>query len=203
MLSPGIQPESSIQIQVEEIKISESRFSMLRLVIESEGLLDQAKAVAIAFARRNGRLRDGFFIQEAIAEAWYILWETLHYGYEGLLEKYPDISERHKVYRCRVGYGVKEYFSCRNTSTISKLTKLGIPITRVEYGEVKDRGRLCDSLAELEARDGIIRDEIERKIVEYKCMGNNSQLIADKLGCSLKMVLRTLGRIRRRLESCT
>lgn len=167
-------------------------------LLEPNGILEHSERAAKGAVRRIGQSQNFGLVDEAIAEAAFIVTVLVMTEYDSILEKNPDRNERMKFFRCAVGYGLKGYFSFRATSTISFLKKRGIEIKKhrlhesmlVEYTSVFDL-EVC-----LEA---VCADEKERMIVEFHAIGNSREQISAKVGVSQKFVKKTLNRIQQKL----
>jgi hypothetical protein len=167
-------------------------------LLEPEGVLDQSERVARGFAKRKGRGTDGAFIDEAIAEAHYIVTVLILTEYESICEKYPDKAERMKFYRCSVGYKLMAYFSHRATSTVSYLKKKGIEVRRHSVHE----GMLVEYVSAFDIKvclEAVCTDALEMRVLEFYSMGNDREQIGLKCGISPKRVRKILVRIRKRL----
>lgn len=167
-------------------------------LLETDGVLEQSARVARGFAKRKGRGTDGAFIDEAIAEAHYQVTYVILTEYEAVCQKYPDKADRLKFYRCMVGYSLMEYFSHRNTSTISKLKKKGIEVRRHALHEnmLVEYVSAFDVMVCLES---VTTDAVELRILEFHTMGLEREEIASKCGVTPKRVKKILARIKRRL----
>jgi ATP/maltotriose-dependent transcriptional regulator MalT len=167
-------------------------------LLEPDGILAHSERSAKAFIKRRGQSLNRGLVDEAVAEAAFIVTELVLTEYESILAKNPDRDERMKFFRCSVGYGLKGYFSHRATSTVSFLKKRGINIVQhqlhesmlVEYTSVFDL-EVC-----LEV---VCADEKERMIVEFHAIGNTRDEISAKVGVSSKFVKKTLNRIQQKL----
>lgn len=168
-------------------------------LLSEDGVLEQAQRVARGFVSRRGRQRDMMFKEEMEAEAAFLATEILWEEYVQLKERIPDIEERHRFIRKRIGYGLLEYVSHRASSTISYLKKKGI----VEEHVVIRDSHLCrcnDDIECMIALESVTADELERCVVQYHAMGNPRDLIASKCGLTRNRVKKILSRVRRRLK---
>jgi hypothetical protein len=165
---------------------------------EENSLLVQAERVARGYARGKSRQRDAAFVDECIAEAYFTVVELLWTSLKEIKEKYPDIVERHKFIRMSIGYKLKEYWAYRATSTISFLKKRGIV---VKHQSIETCQVISDdsSLNEFIALDHATRDQVERRVIEFYCMGNDLELISIKCSMSQKRVKKILIRVKKRL----
>lgn len=162
-------------------------------------LISQIQRVAKGFARRRFRQHDLAFVEECIAEAQFIVVELIWTSLKSIKEKYPDDTERHKFYRMSVGYKLKEYWALRATSTESYLRKKGIEVRQHQLYE-STAIRYYSEADEFLALEHAVRNELELRVVEFFCMGNTRELIAEKCGLSISRVKKILTRIKKRLK---
>ena len=163
------------------------------------GILEQSERVAWGFAKRKGQNRNKGYLDEAMAEAAFIVTYLIMTEYDAICEKYPDVEERHKFFRCTVGYQLKSYFSFRSTSTVSYLKKKGIEIKRHAVHEAM----LVQYVSAFDiyvCLEDICKDEHDMRILEFHCMGHTPAEIGIKCGLSEKRVKKTLKIVRHRLE---
>lgn len=162
-------------------------------------VLEQTYRVAYSFVKRAGRLYDRMMIQEAAQEAAFCVTHLIYTKLTEILAKFPDTDERHKFYRMFVGFRLKDYFSYRSSSVVSYLRKRGLV---QEFEELSDTAlsRPDAQTEQLIALDHACRNEFERLVVQYFCMGNDRDNIAVKLNCTTRRVKKTLRRIKSRLR---
>lgn len=168
-------------------------------LLEPDGVLEQSARVARGFAKRKSRGNDKAFIDEAIAEAHFVVTYIILTEFESICEKYPDKAERMKFYRCSVGYKLMEYFSARPTSTVSYLKKKGIEVRRHAIHE----GMLIEYVSAFDVKvclEAVCEDHVEIRILEFYSMGLTREEIGVKCGLSPKRVKKILIRIRKRLQ---
>lgn len=167
---------------------------------EQVGLMAQAERVARGFARGRNKQRDFAFVDECIAEAYYVVVEMYWTHFERIKLKFPDIIERHKFMRMSIGYRLKAYWSYRATSSISYLKQKGI-IEKHEPITDQIASKDC-SLQQYIALENAVRNEIEARVVELFKIGNDRELIAHKLSMKPRRVKRILTRVKKRLLQC-
>lgn len=162
-------------------------------------VLEQTYRVAYSYVKRAGRLRDRFMIQEAAQEAAFCITQLIYLKLAEIQIKFPDTEERHKFYRMFVGFRLKDYFSYRSSSVVSYLRKRGLI---QEFEELSDTAlsRPDANTERLIALDHACRNQYERCVVQYYCMGNDRATIAEKLECTERRVKKTLRRIKTRLR---
>lgn len=163
------------------------------------GLLLQAERVAKGFAKGRNRQFDEAFVDECITEAWYIIVSMLWEGFWEILEKYPNKEERNKFFRMSVGYQLKTYWSYRSKQTVSYLKAKGIVVQHVpvENAIIYNRDNPLDSLILMES---VVRNELERRVVEYYSLGNDKDLIARRCGITRNRVKRILTKVSTKLR---
>jgi hypothetical protein len=166
--------------------------------VELWDILEQTYRVSYSFVKRRGKLQDKFMVMEAAQEAVFYMVYLIYTRLEEITTKFPDIEDRHKFYRMSVGFRLKEYFSFRATSSISYLRRRGFKLEQVEISE-EMLARPDEATERLIALEAVCRDEFEKLVIAYVEMGNSRELIAEKLGCSLKRVKKALLRVKRRL----
>ncbi len=166
--------------------------------VELWDILEQTYRVSYAFVKRRGKLQDKMMVMEAAQEAVFFMTYLIYTKLEAIQAKYPDVEERHKFYRMSVGFRLLGYFSLRATSTVSYLKKKGFTLEQVDMSEDM-LSRPDEATERVIALDAACRDEFEKLVVSYAEMGNSRELIAEKCGCSLKRVKKTLMRVKRRL----
>lgn len=161
--------------------------------------LPHATASATSFTRRQNKLRNPQFLDEAIAEAWAIASDLflIPGSLTGIKEKCPEPEHQIKFLKATIGHELKQYFSLRATSTISFLKKKGIVTT---HTSLTDTITSADNTLEADAWDHAVRDEFERWVVELHMQGWDNKKIASECNCSAKAVNKTLTKIKRRLQ---
>lgn len=166
--------------------------------VELWDILEQTYRVSYAFVKRRGRLHDKFMVMEAAQEAVFFMTLIIYTKLEEIQTKYPDTAERHKFYRMAVGFRLMGYFSLRKTSSLSTLKKRGVVPIQIEISD-EMLSRPDEATERLIALDSACRDEFEKLVIAYAEMGNSRELIAEKCGCTIKRVKKTLLRVKRRL----
>lgn len=164
----------------------------------AEGIIVQAERVAIGFARRRFRGTDLAYVDECITEAYFVVTEMIYEGLPEIKEKYPNKDERFTFFRMSVGYRLKAYWALRATQTESYLRAKGIEIRRHTLNE-SHLVKFYPEADEYVALEHAVRNERERRVVEFYTMGNDVELIASKLSLTERLVKKILTRIKKRL----
>jgi len=163
-------------------------------------VIEQLERVAKGFARRRLKSIDEMFVDECIAEAYFVIVELIYTSLESIKAEYPNLDDRYKFYRTTVGYKLKEYWSYRATSTISFLKKKGISVQHYSLWE----GAAIQYHSSLDiyiAMEHAARNDLERKVVELTAMGNPKELIAEKCALKPKQITKILKRVENRLKA--
>lgn len=167
--------------------------------LELMEVVEQVERVARGFAKRRGQNHNLGFVDEAEAEARYIVTYLMWTEYAAICEKYPDKAERHKFFRMTVGFKLKEYFSYRPTSTVAYLKRKGIEVRRHQVHE----DMLVQYVSPMDLHivlEDVCRDQVEIRVVEFYSFGNELEDIAVKCGLTVKRTKRILNRVRRELR---
>lgn len=163
-------------------------------------VLESIYRVAYSYVKKKWRLFDRFMIQEAAQEAVFVVTELIYVKFQEIVTKYPDVTERHRFYMAYAGFKLRNYFGHRASSSISYLKKKGIKQEMEELSDVS-LSRPDAKTEQMIALDHACRNEYERLVVQYFCMGHDYELIAEKLGSTLKRVKKTLRRVKNRLRT--
>lgn len=162
-------------------------------------VVEQVEKVARGFAKRRGEQRNFGFIDEAEAEARYIVTYLMWTEYDAICVKYPDKAERHKFYRMTVGFKLREYFTYRPTSTVAYLKKKGIVVNREQVHDDM-RIQYVSPMDVSIVLEDVCQNMLEVRVVEFYSFGNSIEMVAMKCGISEKRTKRILNRIRRKLR---
>lgn len=167
--------------------------------LELYEVVEQVEKVARGFAKRRNEQRNLGFIDEAEAEARFIVTYMMWTEYDAICVKYPDKEERHKFFRMTVGFKLKEYFSHRQTSTVSYLKKKGIIVKREQVHD----DMLVTYISPMDVAivlEDVCGNMLEIRVVEFYSFGNSVETVAEKCGLTVKRTKRILNRIRRKLR---
>lgn len=161
--------------------------------------LVHAERTVRSLAKSRNKTRDAFWIDEATAEAYFIVAELVITSYEEIVAKYPDVDARFRFYRMSVGYGLKAYFAYRTLSTLGYLKAKGIETKHVSFQDGYI-GKIDNSAMITFVLEEVTRTAMERKVLEFYLMGNTWENISEKTGLAEKKVKRVMRRIKRRLK---
>jgi len=140
-----------------------------------------------------------FWIDEAIAEATFIVTELVLTKFAQIMERCPEVDVRLGVYRRTMGFDLKAYFLHRPRSTAAKLRKLGVAVGDQALDDSHiTRYDPAPEMAVLIAE--AVRTPMEDQVLNFYIMGNSIENIAEKVELPPRSVKRLIKRIKSRLK---
>ncbi len=161
-----------------------------------DGALANAYRSARGYVRRQNRQRDSAFVDECIAEAYFIVTEMVMTDYDAITKAFPAEVDRALNYRMKVGYGLKSYFAYRAKQTISDQKKRGIIVRHLSY---RDDALIYDT-PYIDAMERLVTTDLQRTILEMKINGFSYEEIAQATDLNFHQIRKTLGKMKGKLR---
>lgn len=154
-------------------------------LVELLSILPMIEKTGRGYARQRYKQADFMFVEECIAEGWFVVTQMIIEHYAEILEEYPEEEKRFKFYRMATKFRLGKYWH-----------RYKLPESLQKFADV-DVSYTDTTIETLEIEEEWT--ELERLVVDYRHQGNSNELIAQKVGLSVKSVAKIFSRLKRRL----